>query len=84
LPAPLRLLCRLTGDRAARRQTGTEVSPLVVAADVAAAWGGLTQGAQRAVLQALVTITVKPARSGFRPDARQRVTFGPAPSLPAA
>ena len=65
----------------------TEVSPLaplIGAADVAAAWHGLTLGAQRAVLQALFTITVKPAGRGFRPDVRQRVTFGPAPALPTA
>jgi hypothetical protein len=60
------------------------LTPLIGAADVAAAWGGLTLGAQRAVLQALVTITVKPAGRGFRPDVRQRVTFGPAPALPTA
>ena len=51
---------------------------------MAAAWGGLTQGAQRAVLQALFTITVKSAGRGFRPDVRQRVTFGPAPILATA
>jgi site-specific DNA recombinase len=65
----------------------TEVSPLtplIGAADVAAAWHGLTLGAQRAVLQALFTITVKPAGRGFRPDVRQRVTFGPAQALPTA
>ncbi len=65
----------------------TEVSPLtplIGAADVAAAWGGLTLGAQRAVLQALFTITVKPAGRRFRPDVRQRITIGPAPALPTA
>jgi hypothetical protein len=65
----------------------TEVSPLtplIGAQDVAAAWHGLTLGAQRAVLQALFTITVQPAGRGFRPDVRQRVTFGPAPALPTA
>jgi hypothetical protein len=60
----------------------TEVSPLtplVGAADVAAAWHGQTLGAQRAELQALFAITVQPAGRGFRPDVRQRVTIGPPP-----
>jgi hypothetical protein len=70
-----------------RLAEATEISPLtplVGAADVATAWGGLTLGAQRAVLQALFTITVKPAGRGFRPDVRQRVSFGPAPAPPTA
>lgn len=60
----------------------TEVSPLaplIGADDVAAAWDALTLGQQRAVIQALVTITVRPARSGRRPDVRDRISFGPAP-----
>jgi site-specific DNA recombinase len=60
----------------------TEVSPLaplIGAEDVAAAWDGLTMGQQRAVLQALVTITVRPAGRGRRPEVRDRVSFGPAP-----
>lgn len=59
----------------------TEVSPLaplIGADDVAAAWEGLTMGQQRAILQALVTITVQPAGRGRRPAVRDRVTFGPA------
>jgi site-specific DNA recombinase len=59
----------------------TEVSPLtplIGADDVAAAWDGLSMGQQRAVLQALVTITVQPAGRGRRPDVRDRVSFGPA------
>jgi site-specific DNA recombinase len=60
----------------------TEVSPLaplIGADDVAAAWDALTMGQQRAVLQALVTITVRPAGRGRRPEVRDRVSFGPAP-----
>jgi site-specific DNA recombinase len=60
----------------------TEVSPLaplIGADDVAAAWDGLTMGQQRAVIQALVTITVQPAGRGCRPEVRDRVAFGPAP-----
>jgi site-specific DNA recombinase len=60
----------------------TEVSPLtplIGAEDVAAAWEALSLGQQRAVLQALVTITVQPAGRGRRPEVRDRVTFGPAP-----
>jgi len=60
----------------------TEVSPLaplIGADDVAAAWEALTLGQQRAVIQALVTITVQPAGRGRRPEVRDRVTFGPAP-----
>jgi site-specific DNA recombinase len=60
----------------------TEVSPLaplIGADDVAAAWDGLTMGQQRAVIQALVTVTVQPAGRGRRPAVRDRVTFGPAP-----
>ena len=59
----------------------TEVSPLaplIGAGDVAAAWEALTMGQQRAVIQALVTITVRPAGRGRRPDVRDRVSFGPA------
>lgn len=60
----------------------TEVSPLaplIGAGDVAAAWDALTMGQQRAVIQALVTITVQPAGRGRRPAVRDRVSFGPAP-----
>jgi site-specific DNA recombinase len=60
----------------------TEVSPLaplIGADDVAAAWKALTMGQQRAVIQALVTITVQPAGRGRRPEVKDRVTFGPAP-----
>jgi site-specific DNA recombinase len=60
----------------------TEVSPLaplIGADDVAAAWEALSMGQQRAVIGALVTITVQPAGRGRRPDVRDRVKFGPAP-----
>jgi site-specific DNA recombinase len=66
----------------ARLAEATEVSPLaplVGADDVAAAWDALTMGQQRAVLQALVAITVQPAGRGRRPDVRDRISFGPAP-----
>lgn len=65
-----------------RLAEATEVSPLaplIGADDVAAAWDALTMGQQRAILQALLTITVQPAGRGRRPDVRDRVTFGPAP-----
>jgi hypothetical protein len=60
----------------------TEVSPLaplIGTADPAAAWQALNLGQQRAAMQALITVTVKPAGRGCRPDIRQRVAFGPAP-----
>lgn len=60
----------------------TEVSPLaplIGAEDVAAAWDGLGMGQQRAVLQALLTVTVQRAGRGRRPEVRDRVSFGPAP-----
>jgi site-specific DNA recombinase len=55
------------------------LAPLVGADDVAAAWAALAMGQQRAVIQALFTITVKPAGRGRRPEVRDRVSFGPAP-----
>ena len=39
------------------------LAPLIGADDVAAAWGGLTMGQQRAVIKALITVTVQPMRS---------------------
>ena len=63
----------------------TEVSPLaplIGTDDPAAAWEALNLGQQRAAIQALITVTVKPAGRGRQPDIRQRVAFGPAP-LPA-
>jgi hypothetical protein len=59
----------------------TEVSPLaplIGAEDVAAAWDGLTLGQQRAVIAALVTVTIEPAGRGRRPAVRDRVRVGPA------
>jgi len=55
------------------------LAPLIGADDVAAAWDGLTMGQQRAVIRALITVTVQPAGRGRRPEIRDRVQFGPAP-----
>jgi len=63
----------------------TEVSPLaplIGTSDPAAAWEALNLGQQRAAIQALITVTVRPAGRGRQPDIRDRVAFGPAP-LPA-
>jgi hypothetical protein len=60
------------------------LAPLIGADDVAAAWDGLTMGQQRAVIRALITVTVQPAGRGRRPEVRDRVTFGPAPQPAAA
>jgi hypothetical protein len=49
---------------------------------VAAAWDDLTLGQQRAVIKALVTITIKPAGRGRRPAVRDRVKVDP-PAQPA-
>jgi hypothetical protein len=55
------------------------LAPLVGTDDVAAAWKALSMGQQRAVIQALFTITVRPVGRGRRPDVRDRVSFSPAP-----
>jgi DNA invertase Pin-like site-specific DNA recombinase len=60
------------------------LAPLIGADDVAAAWDGLTMGQQRAVIRALITVTVQPAGRGRRPEVQDRVTFGPAPQPAAA
>jgi site-specific DNA recombinase len=54
------------------------LAPLIGAEDVAAAWEALPLGQRRAVVQALITVTVQPAGRGYRPDVRDRVSFGPA------
>jgi site-specific DNA recombinase len=69
------------GEIEAQLAQATEVSPLaplIGAEDVAAAWDDLTLGQQRAVIKALVTITIEPAGRGRRPAVRDRVTVGPA------
>ena len=55
------------------------LASLIGAGDVAAAWDGLTMGQRRAVIRALITVTVQPAGRGHRPEVRDRVRFGPAP-----
>ncbi len=62
----------------ARLAEVTDVSPLIGAADVAAVWEALPLGQRRAVVAALLTVTVRPAGRGRRPEIRDRVTFGPA------
>ncbi len=61
------------------------LAPLIGAEDVAAAWEALPPGQRRAVVQALITVTVQPVGRGYRPDVRDRVAFGPAqvPALAA-
>jgi len=58
------------------------LAPLIGAEDVTAAWEALPLGQRRAVIQALLTVTVQPAGRGCRPDVRDRVTFAPA-QMPA-
>jgi site-specific DNA recombinase len=73
------------GEIEAQLAQATEVSPLaplIGAEDVAAAWDDLTLGQQRAVIKALVTITIKPAGRGRRPAVRDRVSVDP-PAQPA-
>lgn len=53
------------------------LAPLIGADDVTAAWQELSLGQRRAVLQALLTITIQPAGRGRRPDVRDRISFGP-------
>jgi site-specific DNA recombinase len=65
----------------AQLAAATEVSPLaplIGTDDVAAAWDDLTLGQQRAVIQALFTITVTPPGRGRRPAIRDRVSIGSA------
>jgi site-specific DNA recombinase len=71
-------MARIEAQLAEATET-SPLAPLIGAADVAAAWRELTLGQQRAVVQALVTVTVRPAGRGRRPDVEDRVTFAPAP-----
>ncbi|HVB45250.1 MAG TPA: recombinase family protein [Streptosporangiaceae bacterium] len=65
----------------ARLAEVTDISPLAPladAADVAAAWQGLPLGQRRAVIAALITVTIRPAGRGRRPEVADRVSFSPA------
>jgi site-specific DNA recombinase len=76
-------MARIEAQLAEATET-SPLAPLVGAADVAAAWEGLSLGQRRAVLGALFVITVKPAGRGRRPDVRDRVSFAPVAAPPVA
>jgi hypothetical protein len=72
-------MARIEAQLAEATET-SPLAPLIGADDVAGAWEALTLGEQRAVLQALVTVTVRPAGRGRRPEVCDRVTIDPAPA----
>jgi site-specific DNA recombinase len=71
-------MARIEAQLAGATET-SPLAPMIGTEDVTAAWKELTLGQKRAVIGALVTVTVKPAGRGRRPDVVDRVTFAPAP-----